>query len=368
MDYRLSSMDYGVKCVSFGHNYCRMKFCFTILLLVLTQGLVFGQVNWANEPFILKDIKGQTIKSVSVKTLYGNITVIGTSSQPSIEVYVDAINESAPSKEELKALVKQDYAIDMVVKNHQLMVTASCKLGESNWKKALSISFKIFVPKDVTTDLQSKVGSIGLVNLDGNQTFDGNGAVNIEAVDGVIKGKTGGGSINLSNSGPEIDINTGSGDIVAVNCHGKLKLDTKLGGINLSRLKGNIETSTTIGNVEGDEIDGDFTAKTDSGNITLKRLSCHLKATIGGGGSLNAELSKVCKSVMVNVATGGANISLTAKQGFNLNLDGKSVSAPDMPKKFSGSNEATRISGAVYGGGVPVEVHAPSGEIKVKFI
>ncbi|MCJ8211251.1 DUF4097 domain-containing protein [Mucilaginibacter sp. RS28] len=345
-----------------------MKSCFGFLFFLLFPLFVLAQVNWANEPVILKEIKGEAIKSVSVKTLYGNITVIGTSARPSIEVYVDAINESTASKEELKQLVKQDYTIDMVVKNHQLMVTASCKLGEANWKKALSISFKIFVPKSVTCDLKSKIGMITLVKLDGNQTFATNGAIKLDAVNGNVKGQSEGGTVNIANSGSDIDINTKAGDIIAVDCKGKLNIRTGGGDINLSRLKGTIEASTAAGRIEGDEVDGDLKIQTNSGNVTLKRMSGHLVATVGGG-NVNAELDKACKSVKININAGDANISLASKQGFNLNLEGKSVTASDMPsKKFNGNNDSQRINGAIYGGGIPVDVHTATGKVNLKFI
>lgn len=342
-----------------------MKVPFITLFFVLICSVSFAQVNWTNEPIILKQIK-ESLKGVTVKTLSGNIAVIGTSDKPSIEVYVDAINEATASKADLKRLVEQDYAIDMIVKNHQLIVSASCKYGDSNWKKALSISFKVFVPKSVTCNLTSKTGSINLVNLDGAQTFTTQGAVNLERINGVVRGRTEGGDINVSNSGPDIDLSTTSGNVVAVNCDGKIKLNTDKGSINLSRLKGSIDATTASGNIESDEINGTFNTATTAGDITLKRMSCHLTASTAAG-TINAELSKACKSIKLNATGGDANIALAAKEGFNLNLEGKTITG-DMPKKFTGSNDGKKLSGAVYGGGVPVEIRAITGEVKVKFI
>ncbi|OKS85958.1 DUF4097 family beta strand repeat-containing protein [Mucilaginibacter polytrichastri] len=343
-----------------------MRVPIIILALLLVCGTTFAQVNWTNEPIILKQIKGSTIRSVTVKTLAGNIAVIGTNAQPSIEVYVDAINEATSSKAELKRFVEQDYAIDMVVIDHQLTVSATCKYGDSNWKKAVSISFKIFVPRSVVCNLNSKSGSVSLVNLDGNQTFATNGAVNLEQVTGIVRGHTGNGDINVSNTGPDIDLATTDGNIVAVNCQGKVKLKTDQGSINLSRLKGTIDATTTAGNIQSDEIDGTFNTETTVGDITLKRMACHLNATTASG-TINAELSKNCKSIKLNASEGDANITIPAKDGFNLNFEGKSVTG-DMPKKFSGTNDGKKLLGAVYGGGIPVEVHAVSGEVKVQFI
>ncbi|WCT10539.1 DUF4097 family beta strand repeat-containing protein [Mucilaginibacter jinjuensis] len=342
-----------------------MKTPLITLVLIFVYSITFAQVNWTNEPLIQKQIK-DPIRSVSVKTLAGNIAVIGTSDQPSIEVYVDAINEATSSKAELRRFVEQDYAIDMVVRDHQLMVSATCKYGDSNWKKAVSISFKIFVPRNVVCNLTSKTGSVSLVNLDGNQTFNTSGSVNLEKITGVIKGHTESGDINVSNAGSDIDLSTKSGDIVAMNCQGKVKLKTDEGGINLSRLKGTIDAETLAGNILSDEIDGTFNTQTTAGDITLKRMSCHLTATTVSG-TINAELSKACKSIKLNATEGDANIILTSKDGFNLNCEGKSISG-DMPKKFSGTNDGKKLSGAVFGGGVPVEVHAASGEVKVQFI
>lgn len=338
----------------------------SFLILALCQYAAFAQVNWTSEPIILKEIKGQTIRSVTVKTLSGNIAVIGTTNKPSIEVYADAVNEATISKEQVKQLVKQDYSIDMMVKDHQLIVTASCKSGDSNWKKALSISFKIFVPRSVTCNLTSKVGSINLVNLSGDQNFTTNGAVNLESIEGDIKGRTDGGGVNLSNCAPKIDITAAGGDVVAMNCSGNIKLNTGSGDINLSRLKGIVDATTTAGNIQSDEVDGTFNITTSSGNINLKRLTCNLQATATRG-NVMAELLKACKGIKINVTEGDADIRLAAKRGFDISIEARKVTA-DMPNKFSGSNDGVKIKGAVYGGGTPVEVHAAAGEVKLKFI
>ncbi|WDF53439.1 DUF4097 family beta strand repeat-containing protein [Mucilaginibacter sp. KACC 22063] len=344
-----------------------MRAIITICLLMLCCGMASAQVNWANEPIIVKEIKGQTIRSVTVKTLSGNISVIGTSNKPSIEVYVDAINEATMPIEQVRQMVKQDYAIDMMVKDHQLMVSASCKYGDSNWKKALSISFKIFVPRSVMCNLNSKVGSINLVNLTGDQNFTTNGAVNLETINGNVKGRTDGGLVNISNSGPDIDITTIGGDVVAEGCYGNTRLNTGKGDINLSRLKGIIDATTTAGNIQGDQINGKFTITTNRGDIILKRMSCDLIAT-STKGNVNAELTIPCKAIKINVAHGDANIQLAAKKGFDMNMNAKKITATDLPRTFKGNNDGLKLIGAVYGGGIPIEVQVNEGELKLKFI
>ena len=81
------------------------------------------------------------------------------SGEPRLEIYVrpSSNTNSRLSKEELRQKVDQDYDLKISVDNQTLNVTAKPK-SNFNWKRQLSISYKIFVPQNVSTDLEHQRG------------------------------------------------------------------------------------------------------------------------------------------------------------------------------------------------------------------
>jgi DUF4097 and DUF4098 domain-containing protein YvlB len=104
-----------------------------------------------------------------------------------------------------------------------ITINGYCKTKRKKYglEKGLSISFKVFVLKNVSTDLSTSGGSINLTNLTGDQKFStSGGSLHIDNVGGKIDGRTSGGSIHLENSRDDIDLSTSGGSIEASNCNG----------------------------------------------------------------------------------------------------------------------------------------------------
>src|SRR6187401_860375 len=128
------------------------------------------------DPYLTKSLSKESIKDVYARTSGGGITVSGVSDgEARIEVYIKGNNGNDLSKDEIKKRLDEDYDLEVSASGGKLTAVAKTETFNMNWKRALSISFKIYVPKNVSTDLSTSGGGITLTNLAGNQNFSTSG-------------------------------------------------------------------------------------------------------------------------------------------------------------------------------------------------
>jgi hypothetical protein len=343
---------------------------YLLLLVAACQSVaVLAQDNENKTPYLTKSLANDAISSVVVSTSAGGISVSGQSGQePRVEVYIKGNNGHELSKEEIKKRLDEDYDLNISVNGHELSATVKNRHELTNWRESMSISFKIYVPQQVSTDLKTSGGGIHLDNLTGNENFrTSGGGLQLDKLNGTIIGKTSGGGIDVSNSGEDIDLVTSGGGITAKNCTGKIRLITSGGGLVLEHLKGNITAHTSGGGVEGNNIEGELITGTSGGGINLKEMDCSLEASTSAG-SLYAQMIGVGKYLKLNASSGNIDIELPLKKGLDLNLSGESINQhPSNISGFSGEWNKDHINGSINGGGIPVYAHASSGDINVKF-
>ena len=144
-----------------------------LFLLNLVIAISFSVVAQNKEPYMTKSLSSESVKSTEVQTSGGSITVTGVNStaETKVEVYVYGNNgKNEISKEEIAKRL-EDYDLTVSVSNNKLTAIARPKQRNMDWKKGLSISFKVFVLKNISTDLSTSGGSINLTNLTGEQKF-----------------------------------------------------------------------------------------------------------------------------------------------------------------------------------------------------
>lgn len=75
------------------------------------------------------------------------------------------------TKEEIQKRLDEDYDLTIAESDNKLVATAKSKQENRkwDWKKHLNISFKAFVPQNVSTDLTTSGGNITLSNIAGNR-------------------------------------------------------------------------------------------------------------------------------------------------------------------------------------------------------
>lgn len=333
-----------------------MKKSFLLLLLASATYAASAQDN--RTPYLIRSLAGDGIKTVFVNTSGGSISVTG-GQEPRLEVYIVGNNNQDLTKEEIKKRLDEDYTLDISVHNGELHATAKQKHNFSNWRRSMSIGFKVYVPKQVATNLNTSGGSISMDNLTGNQQFEtSGGSLNVNALTGVIRGETSGGSIHVSNSKQDINLTTSGGSITANDCSGKIKLETSGGSLKLYNLKGYINATTSGGSINGSQIDGELITGTSGGSVNLDAISGSLDASTSGG-SVHADMTRVGKYVKLESSSGHVDLNVPANAAMNLDLRADRVNY-NVTGTFSGEKSKDKVVGKVNGGGANVEIRGNS--------
>lgn len=339
------------------------------LLALFMLSVAFVTAQAQNEtPYLTKSLSGTSVQKLVARTSGGSLSVTGqTSGENRVEVYIKSSNGNDNlSKEEIQKRLDADYELSVGVEGGQVNAIAKQKSSFMNWKKGLSISFKIYVNPNITTELHTSGGSIALRNLKGKQDFStSGGSLNIDQLSGDINGKTSGGSIHVTNSNNQLNLSTSGGSIYAEGCKGDMKLHTSGGSLTLKSLNGSVDASTSGGSIKGNDITAETIVHTSGGSISLENIAGSLDASTSGG-SINARITKLGKYVKLGNSGGGISLSVPDGQGLNLKLHSNRVNVANL-KNFSGSKSDHELDGTLNGGGVPVEARAGSGSIMLTF-
>ncbi len=344
------------------------KYIFFSILASFTL-LVNAQIKEGQEPYLTKPLSADAIKNVEVETSGGSISVSGVaSSEARIEVFINKNSRRSGddelSKEEIKKRLDADYELTISVSNGKVTAKARSKDRNMDWKRALNISFKLFVPQNITSELQTSGGSIHLKNLTGSQDFStSGGSLHVDGLSGKVKGRTSGGSIHLANSKDDIDLETSGGSISADNSKGNINLSTSGGSVALNDLKGTIKANTSGGTIRGKNIKGELNTNTSGGSITLSGLSGSLETSTSGG-NIDVSIKELGEYVRITNSGGNVELELPAGKGIDLKLRANSIKKGTLTN-FDGTVEDDEINGKLNGGGVPVTVKAGSGKINL---
>ncbi|MEZ0542974.1 DUF4097 family beta strand repeat-containing protein [Fibrella arboris] len=313
--------------------------------------------------------KTQTFNGISAlrsQTSGGSLLVEGGSgSEARVEMYVHSNNWNGKdelSKDEIEERLS-NYDIVIRQEGSTLVATAKQKNNNWNWKKGLSISFKFYTPRTLSTNISTSGGSIKMSHLAGEQQFKtSGGSIQLADLKGNIDGQTSGGSIKLTDCHNQIDLETSGGSIDAANSDGTINLNTSGGSIRLSGLNGVIKAKTSGGSINGDGIDGELITSTSGGSIRIRSMAGSIDAETSAG-SVEVAMSRVDKFVKLETSAGSVRVNMPMNKGMDLDLSGNRVSAP--LTNFSGSAEKDRIVGKMNGGGIPVRLTANSGSVYV---
>jgi hypothetical protein len=339
-----------------------MKKHLLFITLTALQLSVMAQSNSEKEPYITKSLSNENVKDVFVETSGGSISVTGGSaSQAHVDVYISSNNGKSLSKDEIQQRLNELYDLDVSVANNKVSAIAKQKKDIHDWKKALNISFKVFVTREVSTDLSTSGGSISLENLSGKEKFStSGGSLDVVNISGNVDGRTSGGSIHLRDSKDEIELSTSGGSIDAKNCEGKLRLSTSGGSLDLADLKGEIRANTSGGSIHGMTIEGELISHTSGGSIHFSDLSCSLETSTSGG-SIDVSMKELGKYVKISNSGGNIDLTLPKNKGLDLDLSGR-IGETHFDN-FNGKINENEVNGKLNGGGVPVTVDAGGGRI-----
>ena len=316
-------------------------------------------------PYQTKTFSGN-INAVRAETSGGSLTIQGgTDMNAKVEMYVRASNWNGLGKLDKSEIDERlkEYDITIIQEGSTVVATAKRRTNTNDWKRSLSISFKFYTPRNVSTDLRTSGGSIQLSALAGTQKFrTSGGSLNLTDVEGDINGQTSGGSIQLDRCRKNLDLQTSGGSIQAKASSGKMRLHTSGGSIKLDDLKGDIDAQTSGGSVNGDGIEGDIKASTSGGSVRLANVSGSIDASTSAGG-VDVSITKIDGPIRLTTSAGNVRVRMPLDKGITLNLSGNSIKIP--LNNFNGDTQKDRIKGTLNGGGIPVTLSASSGNVYV---
>lgn len=331
------------------------------LLFVLAITCI-GKFSLAQEAYLTRSFKSENIKSVESVTSGGNISIEKATDGPRVEVYVQASSwKKTLSKEEIEKRMEL-YDLTVAVDGSKLSAIAKPRKRNMNWKEGLSISFKIYVEKEIESNLTTSGGNIDLRGISGEQEATTSGGnITVNDVKGKVKGITSGGNVSVDNSGNDIELITSGGNVHANNCMGEIKLTTSGGNVDLGTLNGNINAATSGGNVKGHGVKGDLKAHTSGGNVDLYDLACNVTAGTSGG-DVRVAITEPGKFVKLGNSGGKIELELPAGKGYDFDLNADKIKTNGLVN-FSGKVEDDQLRGKVNGGGTMVTVDAGSSRL-----
>ncbi|MCU0375761.1 MAG: hypothetical protein MUF24_10675 [Chitinophagaceae bacterium] len=318
-------------------------------------------------PYLTKALDGIDIKNADLSTSGGSIYVSGnTSEKPRLEIYIKGNNNRQLSKGEIEQLLNDKYELVIETSSNKVKAHATRKGNWSDWKNALSISYKLYVPAKVNSLIRTSGGSVSLISLDGNHDFaTSGGSLSVDMVKGMINGRTSGGSISVRGSKGEINLATSGGSISAEGCSGNIDLATSGGSLKLENLEGKIEATTSGGSIMVEQVKGELVTKTSGGSIRVARMKGSIDAGTSGG-SVNVDIEELGSYVKLRTSAGGINIVMPGGKGLDLDLSGMKVNVEEL-NNFSGSSSNAQIRGTLNGGGLPVSAKASAGSVNLSF-
>ena len=302
-----------------------LKSVFALALLAVTGAACAQRHN--EKPYLTKSFPATGLKNVRVQTSGGGIDVKGQSSGDArVEMYIRSNRGRQMADADIKAQLEKDYEITIEKSSDALVIRAK-RVREGDWDDALNISFDVYTPTNVSTDLETSGGGINLVNLSGTQ-----------------KAETSGGGINLKDIKGNANVETSGGGINVENFDGKLDAVTSGGGINAT---GNL---------------GDSRLVTSGGGIKLNSVSGNVEAETSGGGII-ADIRKLGNRLTLSTSGGSIDVKMPMDQGMDLDLQGDKVQVA--MNNFNGTIEDDHVKGKLNGGGIPVRISTSGGRVRI---
>ena len=338
-----------------------------------------GQTAVNSEPFRTYAFS-DAVQSVEAVTTNGRIIINGSnSSDIVVEMFVwhnvnhaggvratirSAFRNNRTYYEDIKQILEEHFTIDIRVENGKLYAIARPRNLRA--VQRLSISFRISVPQEVNSTVQTSNANVQIRNLAGSHNIrTSNGSVTIENVSGRITGRTSNGSITITNSSDDINLTTSNGRITANDLQGNIILRTSNGGVTMNNLNGTISATTSNGGVTANNINGGLRVATSNGGVRLENVSGNVNARTSNS-AVNVTMASVNDYVILSTSNGNVNLSLPANQGYDLNVRAQGVQTNGLAN-FSGRMDNRRIDGRTGNGGTRIDVSTSLGRARLTF-
>lgn len=304
----------------------------TFILSLITLCFAYASTSSdKGKPYLTKTFTISGEGKLHVETSGGSIAVSGENgNQVTVEMYVkkngswsDWFGNDSDVEEAL-----EEYNIDINQQGNQVNAVAKRK-GKGWGSNKLSISFKITVPKHMSTDLNTSGGSITLASVTGEQNANtSGGSLNFDKITGNTTARTSGGSINVNSFEGILDAKTSGGSIRLSNSTGALNVYTSGGSIVMDGINGSVEAATS-------------------------------------GGSIKADVESLGEYLTLRTSGGSINAVVPQGLGLDLELSGNRVNTH--LTNFTGEANKDHIKGSINGGGTPVKMSTSGGSVNLDY-
>ena len=309
--------------------------------MAIAFGLSFLLMLWAistanafqhddNDPYRVEEFTVNGAGNLNVSTSGGHISVEGSNSnQVRVEMIVTKNGRTlTPDDTDLS-----EFDIRIEQDGNTVYAEAERENGSNGWKfwknNNTSISFVVYTPQNMSTDLKTSGGHIEVSTLEGNQKIKTSGGhLSLANLNGTVDAKTSGGHIEISNSSGQLDARTSGGHIDAKDIEGTLNVRTSGGHIDLENIAGTVEASTS-------------------------------------GGSISANITEMGE--FARLRTSGGNISIVVPSNMGLDLDLRGSRVRTQLENFSGNMEDDDIEGSINGGGPMISARTSGGSVRLSF-
>ncbi|MGD8426405.1 MAG: DUF4097 family beta strand repeat-containing protein [Balneolaceae bacterium] len=298
-----------------------------LTLLLLIPAKATPKVLMQGEPYRVESFQLSGSGQLKVETSGGHIEVKGSSTNTvRVEMYVRKSGHNIlPEDSDLG-----DWDIDISQSGSQVRAIAK---HHSKWKlfggNNMSISFVVYTPREISSNLDTSGGHIKVQGLSGKQQISTSGGhLELNELKGTIKARTSGGHISINDIQGDMDARTSGGHIDVRNSEGSLSVKTSGGHIELANVSGTVEASTS-------------------------------------GGGISADLRSIAESVDLRTSGGNIRISVPDNIGLDLHLRGSYVSTN--LKNFSGKVDRDEVDGKLNGGGPMITARTSGGTVSLSF-
>ncbi|AWV97819.1 histidine kinase [Arcticibacterium luteifluviistationis] len=321
-------------------------------------------------PLYSKPFLSDELKTLELQTAWGDIEIIGGDHEEyRIEVY--------PFKRGLFNLFFQERMSKAAFERLQFRIV---KEGDTliikrlssprSWFDALfsgsQVSFRIFAPKNLSVKVNSRIGDVTLINIEGKHFIKSSvGKTTLKGVSGEVKtaGKNFGGGLFIQHCNGNIELHTSGGNVNVLSSEGTHTYSTNGGNIDIADFTGNLSVKTKGGNIKVNRLSGELKALSWGGNVNLRGMRANIAATTKGG-NIKADMDELKEFLFLE--SSGGNVTSYIPQNANMTLDARGSRVKNYGGfHFNGLTARNQLNGVANNGGVNVTLRSRGGNVKI---
>jgi two-component system, LytTR family, sensor kinase len=319
-------------------------------------------------PSMTKSFEAEEIKNLKLETFSGDIELVGYD-ENTIKVeayaYVRSIFTLFLWREQVPVNTLTDEFSIHVFGDTLKVWNRINFLNPLTWFNFKKTSFRVFIPKTITSVSKTYGGDISIKNVSGNHYFTTlGGDLTIENSKGNLEGKTWGGDIDVLKCEGKINTKTMGGDFYLSGNQADINVDTKGGSINVENHQGQIHITTWGGNIEASDFHGNFECNTMGGNIRLQNVNGNIGASTKGG-NITVNMPTIHQYAWFDTSGGNIKIALPLDNPIDFEVSGNRIYHPPF-QNFQGNITLNKLFGKLNGGGKHITAKTRGGRVSIE--